>query len=76
MILTRSFSLTNFFIGGSALAFQIFILYPWHEQLQEDFKKMQAENIRTLKETEQARLEELSAIKHQLSLLQARKRWI
>jgi hypothetical protein len=41
MRLTRAFSLTNFSIATSALAFQVFVLYPWHHQLDTDFKHLE-----------------------------------
>jgi len=40
MRITRTFSLTNFAIATSALGFQVFVLYPWHKQLDDDFEKL------------------------------------
>jgi hypothetical protein len=40
MRITRTFSLTNFAIATSALGFQVFVLYPWHKQLDDDFENM------------------------------------
>lgn len=40
MLITRTFSLTNFAIATSALGFQVFVLYPWHKQLDEDFEDL------------------------------------
>jgi len=40
MLITRTFSLTNFAIATSALGFQVFVLYPWHKQLDDDFEAM------------------------------------
>ncbi|KAF2094391.1 hypothetical protein NA57DRAFT_46526 [Rhizodiscina lignyota] len=48
MIITRAFSLTNFLIGGSALCFQVFVLYPWHEKLEQEFGELKAEHTRLL----------------------------
>jgi len=39
----------NLFIGSSALAFQIIVLYPWHEQLDRDFKELREEYNQKLK---------------------------
>lgn len=46
---TRIISLTNFCVASSALAFQVFVLYPWHHQLQHDFEELKNEHIRVLK---------------------------
>jgi hypothetical protein len=51
MIVTRAISLTNFLVASSALGFQVFVLYPWHKQLDESFeglKKDHGESIRRL----------------------------
>jgi len=40
MLITRTFSLTNFAIATSALGFQVFVLYPWHKQLDDDFEDL------------------------------------
>ncbi|KAG0247746.1 hypothetical protein BG011_000986, partial [Mortierella polycephala] len=34
-------TVVNFIIGTSALSFQIGVLYPWHHQLDEDFKRLE-----------------------------------
>jgi hypothetical protein len=44
----RGISVTNFFVASSALAFQAFVLYPWHKQLDEDFEALKKENQRVL----------------------------
>ncbi|KAJ3338379.1 hypothetical protein HDU83_008179, partial [Entophlyctis luteolus] len=33
----------NFIIGSSALSFQVFVLYPWHLQLDRDFENMKTD---------------------------------
>lgn len=48
MILTRLISLTNFGVASSALAFQVFVLYPWHHQLDDEFKSLKVEHLRLL----------------------------
>lgn len=53
MHIARRFSLTNFFIATTALAFQVFVLYPWHQQLDEDFEKLKKRNLQVLEMGEQ-----------------------
>jgi hypothetical protein len=48
MWVTRAISLTNFVVASSALGFQVFVLYPWHEQLSEDFENLKKEHLRVL----------------------------
>lgn len=49
MIVTRGISLTNFVVASSALAFQVFVLYPWHKQLDEGFDSLKKEHLRVLR---------------------------
>jgi hypothetical protein len=74
MIVTRGFSLTNFVIGTSALCFQVFVLYPWHQRLDNDFIELKKEHLRVLHAGEKERLEELTELKESLAALKAR-RW-
>jgi len=71
MLIARRFSITNFAIATSALAFQVFVLYPWHEKLDEDFKELRQENLRLMQEMEKGRLTELKEIKETFSRLRA-----
>ena len=48
MIVTRLISLTNFAVASSALGFQVFVLYPWHNQLDASFEELKNEHIRVL----------------------------
>ncbi|KAF5537670.1 phosphate transport MIR1, partial [Fusarium phyllophilum] len=48
MKLTRAISLTNFVVAGSALGFQVFVLYPWHKELDENFEKLKKEHLRVM----------------------------
>jgi hypothetical protein len=73
MIITRGFSLTNFVIASSAFCFQVFVLYPWHHQLDDEFKQLKADHLRLLQEGERNRLEELKSIREQLGLLTTKK---
>ncbi|KAL5349879.1 hypothetical protein ACLOAV_004913 [Pseudogymnoascus australis] len=72
MIITRGFSLTNFAIATSALGFQVFVLYPWHHRLDEDFQDLKKEHLRVLEGGEKARMSELKEIKEGLSILKKR----
>jgi len=75
MIVARRFSLTNFVIATSALCFQVFVLYPWHKQLDEDFAELRKKHMETLQAIrggEQARIVELKEIKEGLSSLKRR----
>jgi hypothetical protein len=66
MLFTRGMSITTFIIGASSLAFSSFVLYPWHRELDADFKALMDD--RKLKERE--RLEELTKIRIQLERLE------
>ncbi|KAH6701267.1 hypothetical protein BKA61DRAFT_203716 [Leptodontidium sp. MPI-SDFR-AT-0119] len=72
MIVTRRFSLTNFAIATSALCFQVFVLYPWHKRLDEDFQELRKEHLRVLHGGEKARIVELKEIREGLSILKGR----
>lgn len=63
MQIARRFSITNFAIATSALAFQVFVLYPWHNKLDQDFKELKEENIRLLQKVEVGRSEQLKEIR-------------
>jgi hypothetical protein len=69
MIFTRGVSLTNFVIATSALGFQVFVLYPWHKRLDEDFEQLKQEHIQTLHQEKESRMVELRGINEQLKLL-------
>lgn len=69
MIIARRFSITNFAIATSALGFQVFVLYPWHTKLDEDFKDLKQENLRLMHEVEQHRAADLREIKEAFTRL-------
>ncbi|OJJ45220.1 hypothetical protein ASPZODRAFT_69971 [Penicilliopsis zonata CBS 506.65] len=50
MLITRGISLVNFAVASSALAFQVFVLYPWHNQLDEEFKALKTEHRQLLQQ--------------------------
>ena len=66
MLFTRGMSITTFIVGTSSLAFSGFVLYPWHHEIDQDFKALMDD--RKLKERE--RLEELTKIRVQLERLE------
>lgn len=72
MLITRTFSLTNFLIGTSALTFQIFVLYPWHEKLEEEFTELKKEHARLLEESREKQRNELKGIRQQLEMINAK----
>jgi hypothetical protein len=63
MPIAKRFSVTNFFVATSALAFQIFVLYPWHQRLDDDFQVLREEQRSVLKAVEASRVSELEEIK-------------
>lgn len=71
---TRGFSLTNFAIGTSALCFQIFVLYPWHERLDADFESLKKEHLRVLHHGESERENELDGIRRALERIEEGER--
>lgn len=46
--ITRAISITNFAVATSALGFQVFVLYPWHKELDEGFEALKKEHLRVL----------------------------
>ncbi|KIX02832.1 uncharacterized protein Z518_08775 [Rhinocladiella mackenziei CBS 650.93] len=71
MLIARRFSITNFMIATSALGFQVFVLYPWHNKLDEDFKELKQENLKLMQEIERGHLLELKEIREGLRRLRA-----
>ncbi|EOO03783.1 putative mitochondrial phosphate carrier protein [Phaeoacremonium minimum UCRPA7] len=47
-LITRTVTLTNFLIASSALGFQVFVLYPWHKDLDAGFDQLKKEHVRVL----------------------------
>ncbi|KAH6650328.1 hypothetical protein F5144DRAFT_481165 [Chaetomium tenue] len=45
---TRAISLTNFLVASSALGFQVFVLYPWHKELDAGFEALKKEHLKVL----------------------------
>ncbi|KAF3399397.1 hypothetical protein DPV78_006957 [Talaromyces pinophilus] len=53
MWITRGISIVNFTVASSALAFQVFVLYPWHNKLDDEFRALKQEHIRVLQKINQ-----------------------
>jgi hypothetical protein len=75
-IFTKGVSLTNFVIASSALGFQVFVLYPWHHQLDNEFKRLKEEHLQIMRTGEEARRDELKNINEQLQKLGTKKSWV
>lgn len=74
MIVSRRFSITNFVIASSALCFQVFVLYPWHERLDVDFQELKKEHMRVLVAGEAQRRADLVSIQQELVKLRENKK--
>ena len=72
MLIARRFSFFNFSIATSALAFQIFVLYPWHKRLDDDFMALKKEAVEVLRTGENERMKELLEIKELMKGLKKR----
>lgn len=70
MLIARRFSVTNFFIASSALAFQVFVLYPWHKQLDEDFVDLKNEQLRIMKESQLQQAQGISELRAAIAKLE------
>lgn len=48
MFLTRAITLTNLCVASSALGFQMFVLYPWHLELDDDLRALKMQNVKLM----------------------------
>lgn len=55
---TRYLPIISFLVGSSALTFQVMVLYPWHNELDTEFKR-----LKDLKEKQDRRLEDYNSKK-------------
>jgi hypothetical protein len=62
----RGISLTNFLVASSALGFQVFVLYPWHKRLDEDFDALRMEHLGVVCAVEGINTQEAKKILSQL----------
>jgi hypothetical protein len=65
-MVTSTFSLTNFLIASSALCFQVFVLYPWHKELDEGFAAMRREHAEILRAGQAEVTRELEGIRREV----------
>ncbi|KAH9857231.1 hypothetical protein C2E23DRAFT_865807 [Lenzites betulinus] len=59
----------NFTIATAALAFQTTVLYPWHHELDAEFKRLKEDQRRMLKELHDAKLERIAQVESKITLL-------
>lgn len=68
MLFTRYLPITSLIIGSSALLFQITVLYPWHNELDMEFKK-----LKDLKDAQDKKFDDYNARKlNMISALEAK----
>jgi transcription termination factor NusB len=70
-LIRRVIPYVNFFVASSALCFQFFVLYPWHLELDNDFRKMQEDQHVTLEEYHQKKIKRLEEIEKNILRLEA-----
>lgn len=61
----------NFAVACSALCFQIFALYPWHQELDNEFQKLKLDQHVTLEEYHQKKIKRLEEIEKNILRLEA-----
>jgi len=62
----------NFTIASSALLFQTAVLYPWHNELDQSFSKVQADQKLLLKEYYGVKEQQLEAITQRINEIEDR----
>ncbi|KAH7055033.1 hypothetical protein BKA57DRAFT_452810 [Linnemannia elongata] len=62
-------TLVNFIIGSTALSFQVGVLYPWHHQLDGDFKELEKKHESRLQLFHNRKWEKLREIDSKLDSL-------
>jgi hypothetical protein len=67
MFYTKALTFTNFTIATTALCFQVFALYPWHNKLDDEFKKLKEEHKQLLLQFHELKLSKLGEIDNKLS---------
>ena len=63
----------NLLIGTSALCFQIGVLYPWHQQLDDDFEDLKRDHREKLFQYHQYKLKALEKIEEDLTDLKTQQ---
>lgn len=69
--LRRLLPYVNFVVATSALGFQYFVLYPWHKELEKDFRELRDEHNSTLEEYHKKKLVRLEGIESNIERLKA-----
>ncbi|CAO3626305.1 unnamed protein product [Cunninghamella echinulata] len=67
MVYNKALPFINFTIASTALGFQVFMLYPWHNQLDDEFKKLKQEHKQLLLDFHQLKLSRLNEIDTKLN---------
>lgn len=64
----------NFTVATSALGFQVGVLYPWHEELDAEFKKLKAEHTEQLETYHRLKLDRLEELEKRLGGVEREQR--
>lgn len=59
MFYTKALTFTNFTIATTALCFQVFDLYPWHNKLDDELKRLKEEHKKLLLQFHELKLSKL-----------------
>ncbi|KAF7311789.1 Mitochondrial phosphate carrier protein [Mycena indigotica] len=62
----------NFAVAAGALAFQTTVLYPWHHELDEAFRRLKAEQGEVLREYHQLKIERFKDLEKKMGELERR----
>ncbi|KAF7561189.1 hypothetical protein G7046_g2949 [Stylonectria norvegica] len=77
--ITRAISVTNFMVATSALGFQVFVLYPWHKELDDGFEDLKTEHKKLLEtlgnKVSEQRRQELSTKLNDLDTRNSKRWW-
>ncbi|KAF9350529.1 hypothetical protein BGX26_011312 [Mortierella sp. AD094] len=65
----KAITMVNFVIGSAALSFQIGVLYPWHHQLDGDFKDLEKKHESHLQSFHEKKWKKLSEMDAKMDTL-------
>ncbi|KIP11133.1 hypothetical protein PHLGIDRAFT_125032 [Phlebiopsis gigantea 11061_1 CR5-6] len=65
----------NFTVATSALGFQMGVLYPWHEELDHEFKKLKEEHKTLLQVYHEAKLKRLDELEQRVLKTERKQQW-
>lgn len=68
-IFSRFLPTLNFLIGSSALGFQLTVLYPWHEELDKEFKALEKTQQQKLRRFHEMKTQKLDEMDRKLSVI-------